>query len=123
MGKDVLNLISSSANNSDWLSDQYDLIQKKQFLTTLEKQLEQQVEYNKKMEEIKNRVIQESKKFKGTLKKTDEENLFNELFREDKPNEEFLITDYIDEISEPVEETENFEKPEIVQVFVYLIYT
>lgn len=123
MGKDVLNLISSSANNSDWLSDQYDLIQKKQFLTSLEKQLEQQVEYNKKMEEIKNRVIQESKKFKGTLKKTDEENLFNELFREDKPNEEFLITDYIDEISEPVEETENFEKPEIVQVFVYLIYT
>lgn len=123
MGKDVLNLISSSANNSDWLSDQYDLIQKKQFLTTLEKQLEQQVEYNKKMEEINYRVIQESKKFKGTLKKTDEENLFNELFREDKPNEEFLITDYIDEISEPVEETENFEKPEIVQVFVYLIYT
>ena len=116
MSKEVLDLIKSTAKKNDWLSDQYDLIQKKEALSSLEKQLEQLVGYNLKMEQIRNRVIQESRKFKERPKKTDEENLFDEIFKENQPADEFLIGDYKDEPEESVEDSENLEKPQNVQV-------
>lgn len=114
--------ILKSCDIDDWISNQYETIQKKHQISTLQNKLDKLKDYNKKIDDIRNKIHEKQKHLerKKFEKKAGDELLTEEnpQINEDEDIDEFLPIDVESDTDDDIQEEEkDEEKHKPIQIF------